>query len=134
MPTIFLHGRGSITAKGSKENVAIIIDEFNEISEYRKMAGFKIEYEDANGVDCLVEASVSYLESGFIDFKKLADDTVKVDFDGVMKVNVSGAAVRDIFDDECTWGITGILGRYCEISDIMAMEADNIYISKKKPK
>lgn len=134
MPNMFLHGKGSITARGSKDNVKIIIDEYNEVSEYRKSAGLKIEYQDADGVDCVVEASVSYLDSGRIDFNKMSDDVIKVDFDGVMKVNVSGVAMRDIFDDECTWGITGILGRYCEISDIIELDADNIEISKKKPK
>lgn len=134
MPNIFLHGKGSITAKGSKDNVTIIIDEFNEVSEYKKSAGLNIAYQDGNGVDCCIEASVSTLESGIIDFKKLSDDTIKVYFDGVMKVNVSGAAVRDIFDDECTWGIMGINGSYCQISDIIENDTDNIDISKKKPK
>jgi len=134
MPNIFLHGKGSITAKGSKDHVNTIMDEIIEITDYRKSAGLKIAYEDASGIDCVIEASVSTIDSGSIDFKKLSDDTVQVIFDGVMKVNVSGAAMRDIFEDECTWGITGILGSYCEISDIIEIDTDNIDISKKKPK
>lgn len=134
LPCIFLHGKGSITAKGPKDNIAIIINEFNQVSEYRKMAGLKIEYADSNGIDCVVEASVSYLESGFIDFQKLANDVIRVDFDGVMKVDVSGKAVRDIFEDECTWGITGALGNYCQISDVLEIDTENIYISKNRPK
>ncbi len=82
----------------------------------------------------MVEASVSYLESGFIDFKNLADDVIRVYFDGVIKMDASRTALRDIFEDECTCGIIRILGIYCKMSDILEIDTGSIDISKNRPK
>ena len=134
MPNIFIHGKGCMTVRGLSSNVSKIMDDYKADSDYRKSAGLIIEYEDPSGCPCEFEASASCLDSGNLELIEVNSETLNVVFDGSMKVNVRGACVKDLFDEECLWRITGISGPYCRVDDIIDSDLDGIEIAKKKPR